>query len=976
MGSFAEPLLPGRDANYRAELDIVNSLLHKACDGISAEGAGHVSIHVTSEAPGERFSVIHQGELPDHALADFSLERNERVIAGYTYNDISMASSEGRGAGPSLALRSGDQVYVQVVSMNSFSEDLCCALLGACLSAVELYSNLVFLAAAAFSGQVGAAYGLAAVLAVIAIAQLATAQHQAGREWEADAQDTPSQGVGAGLFVRGGAQWRWLTFACRIFFVLLGVPRRLKNLPTEVSPLGGIGVGRTTAFLRATTGAGVYLVRHSGEAEFRVADKQGFEQILPIKLGAVAIATITKCWLMPDLGLLLLTLTIVPGVVSVLHHVWSLHNLYRNRTEFYKWLLGRCMSSDRKKRTHAAQMLALHFGQDVPGTADCNCDDPADGSAMVKEGGHADTIQALQGCDEILLRLKALKDRRDNGPVAALACDRLISAFDSIVWQQERLIGVEYQPVEVLSHSHALVDDPQREANKPEQEALADAEVQTDELPVARLEAPPEEVQYEDMSRAKVNGDFEEEKKETTKCGETATEAGAEAVAPETTICNKNHIEDVAEAGEPGSGVCRENVIEECDRWLELFHIDEEQPVPCKSGPALEPCPTTSTMSEAGAAPSEQLASEHLVSSWRTITPPQDLPAMLLADQQAPLRDSQAWRNAESAVERGVMRASAGVTEEERRPSHFLSNDEQQSTCHRKHLLSQKEGKAKPLLQSREPSLTPDVSRSLESLPSRFSSDQPLSEVAMPTSPEAQQMNVEGGSTTLPLPPLSAALPLSEGVTPKPPEARKMNVGGSSPTLPQPPLSAAPPQPTEARKVSGRGSTTLLQSTGSVVLPMPPEARHMSGGGSTKLPSRMHGEPGMRKGFGIATSIARGISPSRPRAPVQRLPSASMHVSPAAVQQSSVPGQQLSVVPTTLTNSGRRVLHQTPLSESKKAAGSSVGRRLPEETAICRDRVLCTPRRESPRRMLSPSAPVQQLSATMVVLSPKPAQQL
>merc|ERR1719221_1673012 len=152
----------------------------------------------------------------------------------------------------------------------------------------------------------------------------------------------------------------------------------------------------------------------------------------------------------------------------------------------------------------------------------------------------------------------------------------------------------------------------------------------------------------------------------------------------------------------------------------------------------------------------------------------------------------------------------------------------------------------------------------------------------------------------------------------------------------------------------------------------------------------------MRKSFGIPTSMARGMSPSRPTAPVQQLPSASVLVSPAAVQQSSVLGQQVSVAPTTLTSSGQNVLPQTPLTVSQTAAGSSVGRRRSPETTIRRDKWLRTPR-ETPRqitdlpasaglqqlsatpppilRMLSPSAPVQQLSATAVLVSPMPAQQ-
>lgn len=656
IDSLTQPLLPGWDANLRADVNALDSFLVNASGGHSAEGAGHVRIHVTPESPEERFVVVQQGELPDHALADFSLVRNGRVVAGYSYNKTSTASFDERSAGSPAALPSVDVGYVRVVSMNSFSEDLCCALLGACLFSVEMYSNLVFLAAAAFAGQVVAACGLAAVFSVTAIAQLVAANHQARREWEADAGDAPSRGVGAGLFICGSTQWRWLTFACRTLFVLLGVPRRLKTFPTDMSPSGAIGVGGTAAFLRAANGAGAYLIKHSGEAEFRVSEALGFERMLPIQLGAVMIATLTKYWLMPDLGFFLLLLTIVPGVISVLRHILSLHDLCRNRKEFYKCLLGRCVSRDPKERKYAVQMLWLHFGQEVAGGVDCNIDDPVDGSAVVEDGDPVATSDTMRRVQEILCELRELRDRTDD-PLAGIAGE-LLRACSSVARAQEPHIGVVSRPAQLLCNSHALTNDPRRGANAP-----IDAEIETFGRRVAPLEVLSEGTQCEDMPLVEAEGDREAE--------ELGINAGAEAEELETTRCSTSLIEAKVEVGEMESEVCSTSFMTACDHWLELFQADEERPATLESEPGQEPGPTANTVTEF----SVQSESTSIVEDWQasklevesdcTVAPPEHTP-MLVADQH----------------KHGVAPLAS----------------------HLKRLPSQQGRKARPLPQSREPS--------------------------------------------------------------------------------------------------------------------------------------------------------------------------------------------------------------------------------------------------------------------------------
>lgn len=378
------------------------------------------------EAKSSSIEVAYQAGFPEHIFSDFRFVREGRIVTEFEYDagdggansaetvfiGTSASSSKSSGKAPR-----GDDGYAQVLSSVGFSFDLASVMLRTGIASAALFSNAAVLLVVSSTTPAARTmkYILGVAFAVSATVQLSLGNRLVRRDLPAGCGS--AEAVSNDLDSKGSL----LVWVSHMLFVIVGVPRHVKNIISEIHPLREHSGEFGMAALRDGHHE-VFITQHGSACEYLVNDGRGQEQMIPVQLCAALLTTICKfilALLEPGFSTAFLILSALPSATSIVRDALCFRQLHSEREKFRKLLLRRHGSANEEERRRAALLLEIHFGETAKNSiAGAEAAKPADipVDTIIARETVVDHSQLRRTCWDLVSEMQACMEKGENLP--------------------------------------------------------------------------------------------------------------------------------------------------------------------------------------------------------------------------------------------------------------------------------------------------------------------------------------------------------------------------------------------------------------------------------------------------------------------------------------------------------------------------------------------------------------------------------
>lgn len=350
--------------------------------------------------------VLDQQRLPDYIFTDFETLHNGKVVTefayikeGYRRTDGSFVTESNKEPTDTPTIpdinynlsiaRDPAASYVRVITKNSYYRDLFTTMFRATMSLQSEYNNLTFISVILKRPDLNSNSAsrtfvmiFISMFIVLECWRVRAAMNLAQREWDRDEKagdlikqpERVREGLEGDsireLFVslRRNILTRFEVFSqskCMVFFVFLGVPKRVKDLPVMLHPWKAV---QAFAAFKADGHRG-YFLGYPNVALFRCEDEAALLQMLLPTICMMLVMTALKvyCTVTTEVTWLFFAINVIPSLVSFCLNMKSWHRMMQDRKNFKKWLDDRVANppADHAERKVISDLLRAHFNEDA-----------------------------------------------------------------------------------------------------------------------------------------------------------------------------------------------------------------------------------------------------------------------------------------------------------------------------------------------------------------------------------------------------------------------------------------------------------------------------------------------------------------------------------------------------------------------------------------------------------------------------------